>query len=197
MWRDVLRRICHEPSVNNMSFEQGIDYRAWWIDGGGEAPIAIRIGSGDDPAFIERAEAVLDTVIFDSIGPNPIPAEGELWAAGIPSDVPAGSVTLPVGPGVTFELSERAFVIQQEYKARVLPDAPGEVDIFFPDLAFTANPWRQSTMSSLPSNSSPTSTPPSPARAKDVGGLKRRNSRSPTPPNPAPMFRRHSSDGLP
>jgi hypothetical protein len=121
--------------VNGMTFEQGLDYRVWWIDGGDEAPIAIDIGNGGDPAFIERAEAVLDTVTFDSIGPNPVPADGDLWAAGIPSDVPAGSVTLPVGPGVTFELSNPAFVIQQEYKARVLPDAPGEVDIFFPDLA--------------------------------------------------------------
>jgi hypothetical protein len=122
--------------VNGVTFDRGTGYRVWWIDGGEESPIAITIGDGSDPEFTTRAEAVLDTMTFESIGPNPIPSEGNLWELGIPSDVPAGRVTLPVGPGVTFELSEPHFVVQNEFFSRVLLDGPGEVDIFFPDEAF-------------------------------------------------------------
>jgi hypothetical protein len=126
--------------VNGMWFDPPTGYRVWWIDGGDESPIAINIGDGSDPEFTERAQAVLDTVTFESVGPNPIPSEGNLWELGIPSEVPAGTVTLPVGPGVTFEMSEPRFVVQDEFKANVLVDGPGEADIFFPDQAFDGEP---------------------------------------------------------
>jgi hypothetical protein len=79
-------------------------------------------------------------VTFESVGPNPIPSEGNLWELGFPSDVPAGTVTLPLGPGVTFEMSESHFVFQDEYRAAVVLDDPGEVDIFFADQAFDGEP---------------------------------------------------------
>lgn len=126
--------------VNSMWFDPGTGYRVWWIDGGDESPIAINIGDGSDPEFTERAQAVLDTITFESVGPNPIPSEGNLWELGIPSEVLAGSVTLPVGPGVTFELSEPHYVDQTQFFARVLLDGPGEVDVFFPDQAFDDEP---------------------------------------------------------
>ena len=126
--------------VNNMWFDPETNYRVWWIDGGDESPIAVNIGDGADPEFLERAEAVLDTMVFESVGPNPIPSEGNLWELGFPSEVPAGSVTLPVGPGVTFEQSEPHFVFQNEFFSGVLLDGPGEVDILFPDEAFDGEP---------------------------------------------------------
>jgi hypothetical protein len=80
-------------------------------------------------------------VTFESVGPNPIPSEGNLWESGIPSDVPAGTVTLPVGPGITFEMSEPHFVFQRdEFFSGVVLDAPGEADIFFTDRAFDGEP---------------------------------------------------------
>ena len=94
--------------VNDMWFDRRTGYRMWWIDGGEQAPIAVMIGDGSDPSFTERAQEVLDTVTFESVGPNPVPAEGNLWELGFPGQVPAGTVSLPVGPGVTFELSESA-----------------------------------------------------------------------------------------
>lgn len=126
--------------VNSMWFDRGTGYRVWWIDGGEESPIAINIGDGSNPEFTARAEAVLETLTFESVGPNPIPSEGNLWELGFPSEVPAGSVTLPVGPGLTFEVSEPRFVEQFEFFARVLLDGPGEVDIFFPDRASDGEP---------------------------------------------------------
>ena len=124
-----------------MWFDRGVGYRVWWIDGGDESPIAINIGDGSDPAFTERAQAVLDTVTFESVGPNPIPSEGNLWELGIPSVVPAGTVALPVGPGITFEMSESHFVFQRDdYFAGVVLDVPGEADIFFTDQAFDGEP---------------------------------------------------------
>jgi len=125
--------------VNDMWFDRGTGYRVWWIDGGDEAPIAINIGDGSDPEFTERAQAVLDTVTFESIGPNPIPSEGNLWELGIPSEVPAGTVTLPVGPGVTFEMSGFNFVFQNEFKANIFFNE-GLADIYFPDQAFDGEP---------------------------------------------------------
>jgi len=127
--------------VNSMWFDPPTGYRVWWIDGGDEAPIAINIGDGSDPEFTQRAQAVLDTVTFEPVGPNPIPSEGNLWELGIPSDVPAGTVTLPVGPGVTFEMSEPHFIFQRdEFFSGVLLEAPGEADIFFTDQAFDGEP---------------------------------------------------------
>ena len=126
--------------VSGLAFNPGTGHRVWWIDGGEESPIAIDIGDGGDPAFTERAQAVLDTVTFESVGPNPVPSEGNLWEAGIASEVPAGTVSLPVGPGVTFETSEPHFIRQDEFKANVFVDAPGEADIFFPDEAFDGEP---------------------------------------------------------
>ena len=126
--------------VNGMWFDPPTGYRAWWSDGGDESPIAINIGDGSDPEFTERAQAVLDTVTFESVGPNPIPSEGNLWELGIPSEVPAGSVNLPVGPGVTFEMSEPHFVFQDEYLAAVELGGPGVAVIYFPDEAFDGEP---------------------------------------------------------
>jgi hypothetical protein len=126
--------------VNGMWFDRGTRYRVWWIDRGDEAPIAIDIGDGSDSEFTERAQAVLDTVTFESVGPNPIPSEGNLWELGFPSKVPAGTVTLPVGPGVTFEMSESHFVFQDEFRAAVVLGRLGEDDIYFPDQAFDGEP---------------------------------------------------------
>ena len=126
--------------VTDMFFDRRTGYRVWWIDGGEESPIAVNIGDGTNPAFTERAQAVLDTMMFESIGPNPIPSEGDLWELGISGFVPAGSVTLPVGPGVTFEISEPTFIFQDDFQAGVTLDGPGESDIFFPDQAFDGEP---------------------------------------------------------
>ena len=122
--------------VNNLWFDPPTRYRVWWIDGGNEAPIVINIGDGSDPEFTERAQAVLDTVTFESVGPNPIPSEGNLSELGIPGEVSAGTVTLPVGPGVTFEMSEPHYVFQDEFLAAVELDGPGAAVILFPDQAF-------------------------------------------------------------
>ena len=122
--------------VNSMWFDPDVRYRVWWIDGGDESPIAVNIGAGSDAEFTERAQAVLDTVVFESIGPNPVPAEGNLWELGLPSEVPAGEVNLPVGPGIAFEMSESHVIVQDGPFAGVLLEGPGEVDVFFPDLAF-------------------------------------------------------------
>lgn len=121
--------------VNSMWFDRRIGYRVWWIDGGDESPIAVFIGDGGEPDFTERAEAVLDTVVFESVDPNPIPAEGNLWELGIPSEVPAGTVTLPVGPGVTFELVEDTFIPQNSQFAAVFGQGSWETDIVFPSTA--------------------------------------------------------------
>jgi hypothetical protein len=127
--------------VNDVWFDSGTGYRVWWVDGGDESPIAVAVGDGDDPDFLERAQAVLDTVTFESVGPNPIPEEGDLCKLGFPCEAAAGTVTLPVGPGVTFELAEAHRVFQEDdFKARVLMDDPAEVDIFFPDQTFDGEP---------------------------------------------------------
>ena len=126
--------------VHGLSFDPPTGYRVWWIDGGDESPIAINIGDGSDPEFTERAQAVLDTVTFESVGPNPIPSEGNLWELGFPGEVPAGTVTLPVGPGVTFEMSEPHGVFQDEFLAAVQLDEPGLAIILFPDQAFDGEP---------------------------------------------------------
>lgn len=127
--------------VNSMWFDRRIGYRVWWIDGGDEAPIAVNIGDGSDPAFTERAEAVLDTVAFESVGPNPIPAEGNLWELGISSEVPAGTVTLPIGPGVEFEMADPHFIFQRGSRfSGVLGDGPYESDIFFPEATRDGSP---------------------------------------------------------
>jgi hypothetical protein len=68
-----LNGMSFEPP-SGYSFEPPSGYRVWWIDGGDEAPIVINIGDGSDPEFTERAQAVLDTMTFESVGPNPIPS---------------------------------------------------------------------------------------------------------------------------
>ena len=139
--REVCVGFATNRLVNSLWFDRGTGYRVWWIDGGDESPIAIDIGDGGDPEFIERAQAVLDTVTFESVGPNPIPSEGNLWEFGIPSEAPAGTVSLPVGPGVTFEMSESHFIgFRDELIAAVFLDGPGESDIVFPDRAFDGEP---------------------------------------------------------
>ena len=126
--------------LNGMFFDPPTRYRVWWIDGGDEAPIAINIGNGSDLEFTERAHAVLDTVTFESVGPNPIPSDGNLWELGFPTDVPAGTVTLPVGPGVTFEVSEPHYIYQDEFLSAVELSGPGAAVILFPDQAFDGAP---------------------------------------------------------
>ncbi len=139
---DFCVRFATNRGVNEMWFDPPTGYRVWWIDGGDESPIAINIGDGDgsDPEFTERAQAVLDTVTFESVGPNPIPSEGNLWESGFPSEVPAGAVTLPVGPGVTFEMSEPHFIFQDQFLAAVETGGPGAAVILFPDQAFDGEP---------------------------------------------------------
>lgn len=126
--------------VNGMWFDRRIGYRVWWIDGRDEAPIAVVIGDGGDPAFVERAEAVLDTVEFESVGPNPIPAEGNLWELGIPAIVSAGTVSLPAGPGVTFELTQDRHIHQQGPFVAIAGEGPFETDIFFPETSASGAP---------------------------------------------------------
>jgi len=124
--------------VHGIAFDRRIGYRLWWIDGGEHSPVVVVVGDGTDESFTSRAEAVLDTVVFESIGPNPIPAEADLWELGYSAVAPAGTVRLPVGPGVEFELSEDRFVDQYRQFAHVLlgdepPGPPGQTDIIFPD----------------------------------------------------------------
>jgi len=133
--------------VRAIDFYRNPSYRVWWIDGGDEAPIVISVGDGgrESTEFIEQAEAVLDTMTFESVGPNPIPSDGNLWESGIPDVVPAGTVTLPVGPGVTLDMSEPRFVFHQDdFLSGALVqvgDRPvGQTDIFFPDQAFDGQP---------------------------------------------------------
>lgn len=118
--------------VNSKFFDPGIGYRVWWIDGGDESPIAVVVGDGGIPDFIDHAEGLLATVEFEEVGPNPIPSEGDLWEEGFPTDVPAGEITLPISGGVTFELDAERFIAQAPGFAAILLDAPAEVDIFAP-----------------------------------------------------------------
>lgn len=129
--------------VRGLDFYRNQNYRVWWIDGGDEAPIVVIASDGGRVSdnFIDQAEAVLDTMIFESIGPNPIPGEGNLWELGIPDVVPSGPVTLPVGPGVTFDMSEPHFIFPQNdfhTSALVHVDSQivGQTDVFFPDQTF-------------------------------------------------------------
>ncbi len=121
--------------VNWAGFATDINYRVFWIDGDDESPVVVVIGDGGDETFLDTAAGVLESVEFMSIGPNPIPSEGNLWELGIESPVPAGSVTLPIGPGVTFEISDDLFIAQRPGWAGLFPEAAGEVDIFFPTTA--------------------------------------------------------------
>lgn len=133
--------------VRALAFYKSQNYRLWWIDGGDEAPIAISVSDGDAQRmeFFEQAEALLDTVRFESVGPNPIPSEGKLWESGIPSVVPAGAVTLPIGPGVTFNMSQPHFIDNQSdiltsVFVQIDNQIVAQTDIFFPDQAFDGEP---------------------------------------------------------
>lgn len=119
-------------AVNGTGFFRRIGQRVWWIDGGDHSPIAVIVGDGGDATFTEHAQEVIDTIVFESIDPNPIPAQGNPWEFGFTMEVPAGLVKLPTGPGITFEMSDSHRIVQETGKARVRTPPWGEVDVFFP-----------------------------------------------------------------
>ena len=76
----------------------------------------------------------------ESIGPNPIPPDANLWEVGIPSDVPAGTITLPAGTGVTFEMVEDGFIYQDGPFVAIPGEGSFETDIFFPETSANGEP---------------------------------------------------------
>lgn len=119
--------------VSSKSFRTGIDYRVFWVDQGEFAPIAVVVGSGvDGQEFIEAANTVLETVAFGEPAEHPVDPNVPLWEQGISAEVPAGTVRLPVGGGLEFELGETRFVSQESNVARVLMRVEGEIDILAP-----------------------------------------------------------------
>ncbi len=133
---------CVGFSTNNGSggtgFKRRIGYRVWWIDGGAQAPFIVMAADGGLPDFMDRAEAMLDTMMIDSIGRNPLSTDGLPWEEGISSEVPAGNVQLPLGPGVTFETTSDYFIVQPDHLlglyAGVVGDDTWVIDMYFPSV---------------------------------------------------------------
>ena len=131
-------------AVNGTAFDRRIGYRVWWIDGGDEAPVAVLIGDGGVPEFVARAEEMLQTLVFESIGPNPLATDGPPWESGIPSDVPAGEVRLPLGPGVTFVTTSDYFINQDIERVGIYAGIQSgenwQMDIYFPSVDANGEP---------------------------------------------------------
>ncbi len=112
-------------------FEKGRFYRVWYVPQGNQSPIFVVVGSsGPDDSWFETVDRLRTGLAFGPAAPHPIAADVVLWEEGLPSDVPAGVVTIPVAGGLTFELDEERFIFQVEGYAAIYPDAPAQNDIF-------------------------------------------------------------------
>ncbi|MGI9606543.1 MAG: hypothetical protein ACR2P0_10435 [Acidimicrobiales bacterium] len=56
------------------ALNKGASYRVWIVEQGDEDPLAIVVGIArdEDSAWFERADAVMDTIAFGDIAPNPV-----------------------------------------------------------------------------------------------------------------------------
>ena len=119
--------------LNGLWFDPGVDYRIWWVDTGDEAPVAISVGGGrGGTAFFDRAQELLDTVVFGEVRPHPIP-EGDPWTLCYSAEVPGGRVELGFGGGIAFELTDGRVIFQDRCAFAEIPlRLPGAVDLVLP-----------------------------------------------------------------
>ncbi len=78
------------------ALNKGASYRVWVVDQGTEDPLAIVAGiaKDDDAPWFERADAVMDTIAFGDIAPNPV------------AQLAAGSNSLEALGGVDVDLPD-------------------------------------------------------------------------------------------
>lgn len=99
--------------IEGIPFSKGIDYRVWWVDGGEVEPISVVVAAGlKGEEFFEEANVLLDTLAFGEWGPHPVPPGAVLWELGLPSQVPAGMVRIPLAGGLEFELQRPRDIFQ-------------------------------------------------------------------------------------
>lgn len=89
--------------TDSIAFERSESRVVYWVDGGDHEPLVVLVGrDAGGEAWLETAEALLDTVELGEPGPHPIGEDGPL-AQGLPGDVSAGdTVETPRLGGLRF-----------------------------------------------------------------------------------------------
>lgn len=101
-------------------FTPGSNYRLWIVDQAAEDPLVVIVAVGDgDLAWFDEAEAILSSVEFGSIEPNPV------------RRLPAGVTDLEVFDGIRVELTEDVTVVEpyDGFARLIPPERAGDVEL--------------------------------------------------------------------
>ena len=120
--------------VNGKEITPGATLRVWWVDQGDESPLMVVAGIArdSDSGWWETVDEMMATLAFGDVAPNPIP-EGDLLAAGLAGSATAGTVTLPILGGLSFDLPADEFINQFDdfgYAAVGFGDLAASTEIF-------------------------------------------------------------------
>lgn len=120
--------------VNGKEITPGATLRVWWVDQGDESPLMVVAGIARDSnsGWWDTVDEMMATLAFGDIAPNPIP-EGDLLAAGLAGSATAGTVTLPILGGLSFDLPADEFINQVDdfgYAAVGFGDRAASTEIF-------------------------------------------------------------------
>ena len=103
-------------------FTPGSRYRLWVVDQGTEDPIVVivAIDDADETAWFDHADAILSSLEFESVEPNPVRRP------------PAGVVELDVFAGIRLELPEETVVVEpfDGFARLIPPNIGGDLEFF-------------------------------------------------------------------
>lgn len=109
-------------------FTSGSDYRVWVVDQADEDSIVVTVSTaeGADTAWYDIADTILSSLVFESIGRNPV------------QERPAGSVDIDALGGATLVLPGESTVVEPyDGFARIIPDGlAGDLELLTRPLDF-------------------------------------------------------------
>ncbi|MBT8241840.1 MAG: hypothetical protein KJN63_11495, partial [Acidimicrobiia bacterium] len=118
--------------VHTSELYSGDEYQIWIVEQGNEDPLAVivAIDREEESEWFDTAEAILSTLAFGDVAPNPI------------LDLPPGPVELPFLGGIQIELPEGAFAIRDPQSFdRIVPYSwPGDTKFLISPAGAAGNP---------------------------------------------------------
>lgn len=117
-------------TVNGKAFQRNSQYRIYWVEDE-QGPVVVVVGSTkQDADWLTVADEFMSTVAFGGSFPHPAPTEESACLVGISCEAGAGTVTLPVAGGLSFELAEPRLILQGNGIPVVRLDGPGGLLVF-------------------------------------------------------------------
>ncbi len=130
-------RPCAAMATNHFAtvFEllPGVPHKVWVVDQGDQDPVLISAAALDpDSDWFTTVDEMLASLAFGEVEENPLDGDTAPWLVGLNSELPAESVDLLALGGISVELPEQSFSVQDQTNVEQLfgLSSDGESTIF-------------------------------------------------------------------